>query len=255
VREIGWIRVASEPAGLAVIVDGDSAGVTPTGDMPVETGRHEVSVLPPGRRAFATRPFGRFVDVEAGEIEALFLRYPRVVCITSVPFGASAFLDGRPVGRTPFYLDLPEAGGGVVELRLSGHDPVRVPVEALRSGGPRWSAVFATVPDGAPLDSPRLGAGGWSAGRYALLAGAGAGALLGVHFKTVADDAYKDYKATGNLSKQRRLLDRSDRYDACSLAAWISAEALLGVTLAMLVRDQVRAGDRPARAPSVGERP
>lgn len=188
------------------------------------------------------------MEIRPGEITGLSLSYPRTVNITSTPFGASAFLDGRYVGRTPFLLELPGEGGGDLELRLPGHDPVRVTVDVLGASGAHWSAVLGSRPEIPSHEVTRLERSGWPWWRYGLLGGAAAGALLGLVLKVEADRAYDDYKTTGSLARQKRLLDRAEEYDNYSLASWVAAEAFLGAALALLIHDQIIARKPPPAA-------
>lgn len=251
IEELGWIRVTSEPTGLVVLVDGDSVGCTPLPDAAIEPGLHTVGVLPRGRRSFSTKPVVRQVEIRPGETAEVFLRYPRTVNITSTPFGASAFLNERFVGRTPFLFELPEQPGGTLELRLAGHETARVPVDLLQTVGAHWSAILAANATGAPLGPARVERGGWPWWRYGLLAGAGAGAILGVRLKMEADEAYGNYRSSGNLERQRELYDRAARYDDYSLAAWVVSETLLSTAAVLIIRDQILGHRRKAPAKEV----
>jgi len=247
IEELGWIDVRSEPSGLVVLVDGDSVGCTPLDGVAVAPGTHKIGVIPTGRRAFATKPVERRLDVRAGQTSLIELRYPRTVNVTSTPFGASAFLDDRYVGRTPFLFELPDSDEGTLELRLAGHEPVRVAVGLLRTAGAHWSAMLAANPSAPPLNTTRIDRGGWAWWRYGLLVGAGVGAVLGVRLEMEADEAYDSYRSHGNLDRQRELHRRAERYDEYSLASWVAAETFLATAAVLILRDQIL-GRRTARA-------
>ena len=115
------LRIASEPAGAELFVDGKRVGVTPwEGD--VVTGPHSLKLqlaghLPATRSLPADRP---------GQVsEHRFTLEPEPVelKLTSDPVGAEVWVDGRKVGITP-YTGKVSPGPHRVELKRPGFDPV-----------------------------------------------------------------------------------------------------------------------------------
>ncbi len=119
---VGSIHVNSTPAGATVILDDEETGyVTPCTLSGVEIGSHSVLVE---REGFA-QPDEKWVTVIANTVaEVDFTLTPKTgkISVSSVPTGASIFLDGDATGiKTDATLyDIP-VGEHTIELVLSGY--------------------------------------------------------------------------------------------------------------------------------------
>lgn len=146
-----YLRVATDPAGLALRVDGVDRGLAPL-RLRVDEGAHVVEALADGavvaRREVSVEP-GTEIDLqlEARPTEARL----RVV---SQPEGAVVYVGGERVGRTP--LDVGVAPGEhQVTLQLDGHQPHEAPVLALAGGVATLSAVLQRARSRSPSQAGR----------------------------------------------------------------------------------------------------
>ncbi len=113
------ITFTSEPAGVAVVVDGTRLGATPL-TVPVAAGARRVEWLRAGFRPARTR-----FEVEAGVAQSVAA--PSLVpadgnlVVTSEPEGAAVTVDGVFRGRTPLELDLGPGEPHRVALSKAGY--------------------------------------------------------------------------------------------------------------------------------------
>jgi len=104
------LKITSEPTGVEVWVDDDKVGVTPIDKLDVKDGQTKVQVKKQGYAPFETQ-----VDLKAGQKTALHVQLHKLhkysLTATSVPSGASVYLDDRKIGVTPitgFALEQPK---------------------------------------------------------------------------------------------------------------------------------------------------
>jgi TonB family protein len=121
----GTLRVASEPAGAAVSVDGQARGITPLDLSGLPFGPHEVKVELKGYAPSTER-----VILSADNPDpSLSLALSRTAAPTGVaeissdPPGAIVRIDGAPVGQTPFSDARMKTGTHRVEVVKEGFEP------------------------------------------------------------------------------------------------------------------------------------
>jgi hypothetical protein len=115
----GRVRIATEPGGAEVRVNGQ-----PRGKSPVEVGRlgvaelHEVEAVLPGRQ-----PVRAQVRVKPDTTVTVTLTLPvgtKSLYLTSEPIGAEILVDGQSRGRTPRQMDNLAFGRHGLRVRLDG---------------------------------------------------------------------------------------------------------------------------------------
>jgi formylglycine-generating enzyme required for sulfatase activity len=121
----GRLRLASEPAGAAVTVDGAFRGETPLEIQVTPRREHAVRLTKAGHEAAAAS-----VTLDLGEERALSLALtPRLgeVLVTAEPADAEVLVDGEVRGRAGQTLKL-TAAAHEIEVRRSGYEPHRTTV-------------------------------------------------------------------------------------------------------------------------------
>ena len=132
----GRLLIRSTPAGARVMVDGREMGETPLTVRDIARGAHTVRVVRDGyvadeRRVVvsAARP-AQSLTIElapagpAAGVPSMPTSPGPLVAALSVesrPAGASVFLDGKLVGRTPLQVGEVAAGDHAVRLELDGY--------------------------------------------------------------------------------------------------------------------------------------
>jgi len=128
---VGRLRVASEPAGARVRVDGRDAGVTPLALGAVPAGIRRVEMVREGHRRWDGTV--KVLDGKEATVTVSLERLPGGLVVKSTPAGAAVVVDGQERGGTPLgRLELPEGEHGV-RVALAGHRPVERQV-VLRAG-------------------------------------------------------------------------------------------------------------------------
>ena len=118
----GKVSFETRPEGAQVLIDGESLGTTPLARQPVPAGAHELRLL-----AERYLPYREDVDVTGMEVAQTFSVELEPawanIAISSVPVGATIFVDGEERGKTPALLEILQ-GERQVELQMPA-DPER----------------------------------------------------------------------------------------------------------------------------------
>ena len=162
----GRLLVGSRPAGARVILGGRARGETPLTIENLPLGAHELTVShegyqPATRRVTLTEasPSRRLVVSLSRRAEAprapaaaapsaakASAAEPTTVEVLSRPAGARVYIDGRPVGTTPFTSAPLAPGPHLVHLELAGHRPWSSPVTLEGGKRTRVTASLELVP-------------------------------------------------------------------------------------------------------------
>jgi hypothetical protein len=145
----GTLSISSSPAGVVVIVDGDSRGVTPL-SIPLKPGPHNVELRGGGEPR--TLP----VTITAGTQVTQYIEMPAMpvaqlgqIQIRTEPAGAQVSVDGVPRGRSPLLVEGVAPGDHLVTLESSfGSVKQTVAVAAATTSS---LVVPLTAAEGAPL--------------------------------------------------------------------------------------------------------
>lgn len=112
----GKLSFETRPEGAQVLVDGELLGTTPLAAQPVPAGERELRIL-----AERYLPYRENVEVTGMEVAQSFSVELEPawanIAISSVPVGATVFVDGEERGQTPALLEILQ-GEHMVELRL-----------------------------------------------------------------------------------------------------------------------------------------
>ena len=122
----GEISIITIPAGMEVLVDGQSQGPSPV-RVTVGAGSHKYTIKRPG-----AEPFESSFDMKSGNIITRRVDLSGgaaaptgTVNLRTIPPGATVYADGAPVGgQAPTSFRLP-AGRHTLTISLSGYRPVR----------------------------------------------------------------------------------------------------------------------------------
>jgi formylglycine-generating enzyme required for sulfatase activity len=120
----GKVRVASQPEGATILVDGKDAGATPC-ELSLPEGDHEL-IAKYGRWPEQHRTVKIVANLPG---DARFDFAPGSVKITSSPGGATILSKGKELGHTPLLVENVEPGPARYELHLPGYQPVTESVE------------------------------------------------------------------------------------------------------------------------------
>ena len=166
VPSTGVVRFRSTPSGAAIYLDGAYIGVTPK-TLTVDAGTHVVTYIKSGYE-----PWSKTFTVYAGSSVTISATLRRVVThgqvtFSSIPSGASLYVDGSYRGKTPKTLTLTQ-GYHTYRMTLTGYEP-REGSFSLSAGEVkhisvnlvplRASVTFTSNPDGASvyLDEAYIG--------------------------------------------------------------------------------------------------
>ena len=157
---VGTLRIVSDPAGAAILIDGKATGDITPADLLLAVGTHTIAVT---RDGFLITPTSRTVNVPPGQrMQASFvLAELGELTITSTPDGAALILDGEDSGEVTPHTFMLVVGEHTVEVVLDGYvaDGGEVVVDLAASGTPpidfgllaAGTLAVTSTPDGAAI--------------------------------------------------------------------------------------------------------
>ncbi len=110
--------IKSDPAGAAVLLDGNAAGQTPLTLPDISPGTHTIEITADQHQPY--RQTLRLVDGESREL-AVDLKRIFSLSIASAPASAAVFINGQTEGNTPFTRQVIEGDRLNIRLQLSGY--------------------------------------------------------------------------------------------------------------------------------------
>ncbi|MEM0954105.1 MAG: PEGA domain-containing protein [Pseudomonadota bacterium] len=117
----GKVSFTTQPSGAQVLVDGDSLGSTPLNAQLVDAGNRELRLL-----AERYLPYRETIEVTGLEVAQTFSVDLEPawanIALSSVPIGATVFVDGEERGKTPALLEILQ-GEHQVELQMPRFRP------------------------------------------------------------------------------------------------------------------------------------
>jgi hypothetical protein len=125
----GAVLVAADVSGAAIYIDGEPRGSTPTVVDNVPAGVHQIEVRADG---FETQR--QTVEIRAGERARVEVQLRPdtppggTLVVVTQPRGASVVLDGEALGAGPVTREGVPAGEHILEVTMTGFEPVTQPV-------------------------------------------------------------------------------------------------------------------------------
>jgi serine/threonine-protein kinase len=147
----GALRVATQPPGAAVTVDGVSRGASPVDVAELPLGAHEVRVELRGY-APAVQKVVLTAESPQAEVNLSLLRAAPTSVMAEVfsePAGALVLIDGIAVGQTPLRQAV-RVGGHSVELRREGFESWHGTLEVPGRGAPRLNVTLRAIARATP---------------------------------------------------------------------------------------------------------
>ncbi len=113
----GYLRVITRPKGAAVYVDGHYIQDTPIENYTLPLGLHEITIIKQGYVVY-----DKFIAVTAGSLNVIntTLQLNATLYIESTPPNATAYVNGKYVGKTPLHIKL-RPGNYTVKIELRNY--------------------------------------------------------------------------------------------------------------------------------------
>ena len=234
VSQYARLEVRSDRDSATVYMDSVMVGRTPLVLDSVAPGSHIIRVVPPHPEEWNTGPVTDTVDCVAGHPNIFSFPLRSFISLTSIPPGASLYINDSLAGVTPLLLKPKDVHAGVdLTMKMHGFEPAGIGPEAL-TGSALQIALKAGWQSPTDETTPFLsGREYWTPRRIGLYVSGGISVLAGVaaaYFKIAADDKQSAYEETGDpslLADRRRL----DTWAGISLAATQAALAFLSYLL------------------------
>lgn len=143
------VNIFSSPDGAKIILDGVDSGKTPKTLPTVKAGDHVIELRLDGYESSVTRlslAQGdiKTVDVVLKKTGASSLE-PGTLSVTSTPSGATVFLLGKSIGKTPLTYRADNRGEGTLLVQLAGYQDMEVPYSFMNSQTPQVSVTLLPV--------------------------------------------------------------------------------------------------------------
>ena len=207
------LEVRSDRDSARVFMDSLYAGQTPLILDSVAAGKHILRIVSPHPEEWNAVTVSDTVMLLSDRENTFTYTLLSFVSLTSVPSGASLYIDDSLSGVTPLLLKPKNIRpGSNLTLKMPGFEPAGIGPE-LFTGTALQIALKAGWQQRTDEETPFLSVGtAWSPRKIGLYASGGVAVLAGVaaaYFKIAADDRQSAYLETGDpaLLKDRRHLD------------------------------------------------
>jgi hypothetical protein len=207
------LEVRTDCDSARVFLDSLYAGQTPLILDSVTAGEHLLRIVPPRPEEWNAGTISDTVTLLPGGQNVFTYALLSFVSLTSVPSGASLYINDSLAGITPVLLKPKNVRpGSILTLKMPGFEPAGIGPELL-TGTALQIALKAGWQQRTDEETPFLRVGtGWNSRRMGIFASGGVAVLAGVaaaYFKISADDKQSAYLETGDpaLLKDRRRLD------------------------------------------------
>jgi len=156
----GVLRIASDPPGAAITLNGEPSGTTPVDLGNLAVGIYEVKLELKGYASQVRSVVLTTQEPQQDVAFSLARAQPATgsVDILSTPFGAAVKLDGSPAGETPLTGHRLRPGTHRVEITIEGHQPWsdEVSIEPGKRARVDVQLVPAAVPTPPPTPRPEV---------------------------------------------------------------------------------------------------
>lgn len=116
--DTGTLTIASTPAGASVYIDGALKGTTPYTSTTIAAGDHAILIRMDGYADFS----GTASIMPGGVFSEHYTLACNVLSVSSIPSGASVYVDGEPQGKTPVSIRAIRAGQHTITLKIAGYE-------------------------------------------------------------------------------------------------------------------------------------
>jgi len=224
------LAIESATTGTRVIIDSTEVGTTPLRPFPVGPGKHLLRFVDQDSTSWYHPVIEESLEVTAHAFIHRTVRFPRLLHITTEPYGASVRSRDSIMGTTPLSIER-EMAGEAVELEHDGFAPLTAPVPTESNElHAVLSPLFPAIPGSSPYLSQEE-----SKNSMPLLVVGSATVITGAvaaYFKIKSDSFYGDYRQNGDVGT----LDTVHRYDLISGISFAASQVGLMALTYLLFR-------------------
>ncbi|MBU1699320.1 MAG: PQQ-binding-like beta-propeller repeat protein [Candidatus Eisenbacteria bacterium] len=235
-----WLSVQSIPQGRGILIDGAFAGWTPLDSVHVASGFHRIALRDSAGRSAGLPLRARDMQLSADSHERVTFYPELTIRLETSPTGVFVSEQGNPIGSTPLAvrqregmplrLSYPGFQDTLLTIGPQTSSPLRIRMKASDDAGPGsgWNALRRNQAERPWYTKSWVR---WGAPVLAVAAGAAA-----VYLRRQGNDAYNDYRGTGDTDAMRRYFDRAERFDRGSIVSWVTAELFFGLSFYSWIR-------------------
>jgi hypothetical protein len=224
--------------GLPVFINSKAVGKTPLRRIALPAGQYEVIVQAATDASWLDEDWSATVTLHAGDSLSLIARMMKGYRLSSAPYGAQVWQEGKLLGATPYIFRLPENQAARLELKLPSYQTAHLEVGRREEGA--WSKrsievvlqrdfEYATLQQ-REAELQRARAAKYRKLAYLSAALSVASGLGSVLLKREADEAYERYLVTGDPVAREHYFDRAEKYDRYYSAAFAAFEVSFAVS-------------------------
>lgn len=182
----------------------DSLDLTP--------GSYNLKAVPLNNLSWNLRGFEKSFTLKNGEHRTIEIVFPKLITLTSEPFGANVFHGSDYLGKTPLVIaDNALQEGDDIRLQLTGFDEYRMKISNPNDHHAILSPISGNIKSPVLMASPDRQQN--TSLKTALLVTSFVTSWSAFYLKREADNSYNKYLRTGNPQDMRKFFNRTERYD------------------------------------------
>lgn len=226
-QETARITIYSNPKNIQIRLNSLLIGTTPLEKFPIQPGHYTLEAISNEAGIWNASNITEDIYITAGQDTTIFIQFPNMVKINSVPFHAKLLQQNNFLGFTPANVDFESYRGKTLTLEKAGYKSQTFVLKTVDS------RLFTLE----PLDiSSGEENGSFSYSlfhsrlktKFVFLTGTVVTHWLAFYLKNVADDNFDKYNHTGNPALMKKYWDNTQKYDRWSDITLGLSYALLG---------------------------
>jgi len=226
-EETAHITIYSSLKNIRIRLNSILIGETPIEKLAIKPGHYTIEAISNEEGLWNTSNVSKDIFITTGQDTSIFMQFPNMVKINSVPFHAKLLQENNFLGLTPASVDYETYRGKTFTLEKSGFksqsfvlkrtDPRMFTLEPLKISAAEENNSFSYS-----LIHSRLKT------KFVFLTGTVITHWLAFYFKNVADDNFEKYNMTGNPALIKKYWDNTQKYDRWSDISLGVSYVLLG---------------------------
>ncbi|MBN2365439.1 MAG: hypothetical protein JXL67_04700 [Calditrichaeota bacterium] len=227
-QKIAHLTIYSSSDDIEIRLNSALLGKTPIQKLSLQEGHYIIEAVNKNSGVWSAENVTRDIFLQKGQDTTIYIHFPKMVKINSVPYHAKLTLDDQFIGLTPATLEYETYRGKKFLLEKSGYKPATF---VLENDKPQFYTLEPLVLNRNEEEKHSFSHSLFQSNlktKFLFLTGTVVTHWLAFYLKNEADDNFEKYSVTGNPVLMKKYWDNTQKYDRWSDISLGVSYALLG---------------------------